>query len=62
MKNEQAKGHPELIEEISVLKRRIKELEQSEPKRKYREEALRESEERFATIFNTAERNYNHRF
>ncbi|MCX5810213.1 MAG: PAS domain S-box protein [Proteobacteria bacterium] len=34
--------HPELIEEISLLKQRIKELEQSESERKRVEEALRQ--------------------
>ena len=48
--NEQARTCPELIEEISVLKRRIKVLEQSESERKQAEEALRASEERYRRI------------
>ncbi len=35
-----SRKHPELIEEISFLKQRIKELEQSESDRKQAEEAL----------------------
>jgi transcriptional regulator with GAF, ATPase, and Fis domain len=42
--NEQAKTHPKLIKEISILQQRIKVLEQSELERKQTEEALRESE------------------
>jgi len=48
--NEQVKTHPELIEEISILKRRIKELEQSESERNQVEAALRASEERYRRI------------
>ena len=45
----------ELIEEISFLRRRIKELEQSEPERKRTEEALQKSEAKFKHIFETIE-------
>ena len=44
----------ELIEENSTLKRRIRELEQSESKRKRVEEALRESEENYRSLFQNA--------
>ncbi len=40
------KTNPELMEEISLLRRRIRDLEQSESARKEAEEALRESERR----------------
>ena len=53
--NEQAKTHPELIEEISVLKRRIEELEQSETERQQLEEELRESEEKCRSILENIE-------
>jgi PAS domain S-box-containing protein/putative nucleotidyltransferase with HDIG domain len=43
--NDQARKNAELIEEISVLTKRIKELEQSESECKRAEEALRESNE-----------------
>ena len=46
---------PKLVEEISVLKQRIKELEQSETNRKQAEEALRTSEAKFKEIFETIE-------
>jgi PAS domain S-box-containing protein len=49
-----SKTNPELIEEISILKQKIKELEQSESDRKQAEEALRESEEKYRNIFNDA--------
>ena len=45
--NDQARTNPELIEEITVLKQRIQELEESESERKRIEAALRESEERY---------------
>ena len=44
----------ELIEENSTLKRRIRELEQSESKRKRVEEALRESEKNYRSLFQNA--------
>ena len=44
----------ELIEEISVLKQRIHELEHSEVERNQREEALRKSEAIFRTFFESA--------
>ena len=44
-----------LVEEISALKQRIKELEQSETNRKQAEEALRTSEAKFKEIFETIE-------
>ena len=47
-------AHKELIEEISILKKRIRELEKSESERKRASEALRESEERFRKIFEEA--------
>ena len=43
-----------LTEELESLKRRIRELEKEESKRKQAEEALRESEEKFRTIFDKA--------
>jgi PAS domain S-box-containing protein len=43
----------ELIGKNALLKQRIQELEESEAQRKRAEEALRESEEHFTTIFNT---------
>jgi PAS domain S-box-containing protein len=46
---------PELIEEISVLNRKIKQLEQSDSDRKRIEEALQESEIKFRTIFESLE-------
>ena len=46
--------HQELIEEISVLKQRIKELEQSESERKGADEELLESVSKFRTIFESA--------
>ncbi|MCX5815026.1 MAG: PAS domain S-box protein, partial [Proteobacteria bacterium] len=49
-----SKTNPELIEEISFLKQRIKELEQSESGRKQVEEALRESEEKYRSLFDNA--------
>ena len=43
-----------LIEEISALKQRIKELEQSELARKGAEDALRESEKKYRLLIDTA--------
>ena len=48
--NDQAKTNAELIEEISFLKQRIRELEQSESERKRASGALRKSEEYFNAI------------
>ena len=48
-----SKTNQELIAEISVLKKRIQELEQSEAERKRAEEALRESEIKLQAIFDT---------
>ena len=45
-----SKTNQELIAEISVLKNRIQELEQSEAERKRVEEALRESETRYRSL------------
>ncbi|MCX5819457.1 MAG: PAS domain S-box protein, partial [Deltaproteobacteria bacterium] len=52
--NDQAKTNHELIEEISVLKQKIQELEESEAERKQVEKALRESEKKYRSIFNNA--------
>jgi two-component system, cell cycle sensor histidine kinase and response regulator CckA len=45
--NEQAKTHPELSKELSILKRRMKELEKSASARTQTDESLQEPEERF---------------
>jgi PAS domain S-box-containing protein len=45
-----SKTYQELIEENSLLKRKIQELEQSEKKHKDMEEALRESEEKYRIL------------
>jgi two-component system cell cycle sensor histidine kinase/response regulator CckA len=50
-----SKIHPKLIEDISFLKQRIKELEQSEVIRERAEAALRTSEGKFKEIFETIE-------
>ncbi|MBA4389915.1 MAG: hypothetical protein C0399_03145 [Syntrophus sp. (in: bacteria)] len=49
------KTNPKLNEDISLLKQRIKELEQSETKHKKAEAALRTSEAKFKEIFETIE-------
>src|SRR4030042_5972334 len=49
-----SKTNQELIEDISVLQQRIEELEHSEVERKRAEEALRESEAKFRTFFESA--------
>jgi len=46
-----SRTNQELLEEISVLKQRIKELEQSESERKLAQEALQESETKLQAIF-----------
>jgi PAS domain S-box-containing protein len=48
---ENDKTKEQLIEELSVLKKRIGELEKSEKERNETEKALRESEEKYRTIF-----------
>ena len=48
--NEQARTNQELIEEISVLKKKIEELAHSESECKIAEEALREGEQRLHSI------------
>jgi diguanylate cyclase (GGDEF)-like protein/PAS domain S-box-containing protein len=53
MKN-QSGTYPQLIEEISFLKQRIKELEQSETERVRVEEKLQTSEERFRLLFDNS--------
>jgi PAS domain S-box-containing protein len=53
--NEEAKTHSELIEEISVLTSRIRELEQSEAEHMQMEEELRESEEKYRSILENIE-------
>jgi diguanylate cyclase (GGDEF)-like protein/PAS domain S-box-containing protein len=54
MMNHSSKNKRALIDELESLKRRIQELEQAESKRKQTEEALRESEAKFRTIFDSA--------
>ncbi|MCX5809819.1 MAG: PAS domain S-box protein [Proteobacteria bacterium] len=46
--------HPELIEEISFLKQRVKELEQSESECRQAKEALKQSEAKYRNIFDNA--------
>ena len=52
---EKPRANPELIEEISALKQKIKQMEQSDSNRKRAEEALQESETKFRTIFESFE-------
>ena len=47
--------HPELIEEISFLKQRIKELEQSESGHRQAEEELRDNESKYRTLIETTD-------
>jgi len=49
-----SKTNPELIEEISLLKQRIKELKQSESDREQAEAALKLSEQKYRSIFDNA--------
>ena len=56
--NEQAKSNPELIEEISALTQRIRNLEQSLSERKQAVVALRENEARYYTILVSIEDGY----
>ncbi len=56
--NTQAKTNPEPIEEISALKQRIKDLEQSLSERKQAVVALRENEARYYTILVCIEDGY----
>ncbi len=56
--NEQAKTNPELIEEISALTQRIKNLEQSLSERKQVVVGLRENEARYYTILVSIEDGY----
>jgi diguanylate cyclase (GGDEF)-like protein/PAS domain S-box-containing protein len=51
--SDEPKTNAELIEEISCLNRKIRELERSESERKRAEEALRESETNLQAIFDT---------
>jgi len=53
MKNP-SRTHPELIKEISFLKKRIKELEQSESDRKRIEDELRDSRQRYKSLIESA--------
>ena len=50
---DQSKTKQALIQELASLKRKIKELEQSESSRKRAEEALRESEEKYRSVVET---------
>ncbi|MCX5819677.1 MAG: PAS domain S-box protein [Deltaproteobacteria bacterium] len=52
--NDPSGTNTEMIEEISVLKQRIRELEQSEAERKQAEEELRKREARYRTLFEQA--------
>ena len=54
MMNDPSENVQTLTEELASLKRRIRELEQAESKRREAEEALRESELKFRTIFDKA--------
>jgi PAS domain S-box-containing protein len=56
--NQQAKADPEPIEEISALKQRIQDLEQSLSERKQAVVALRENEARYYTILVSIEDGY----
>lgn len=56
--NEQARTDPKLTEEISVLTRRIRDLEQSLSERKAAMVALRESEARYNTILMSIDDGY----
>ncbi len=50
-----SKTKQELIEELSVLKKKIKKLEKSESERKQAEDALQESERKFRSVFESFE-------
>ncbi|RPH48641.1 MAG: sensor domain-containing diguanylate cyclase [Desulfobacteraceae bacterium] len=51
---DQAKTNKEFFEENALLKQKIQELEHAEAERKLAEEALRESESKFRTLFESA--------
>jgi len=52
--NDQTKSNQEFIEEISILKQKIRELERAEAVNKETEDALRRSEEKYRHLFESA--------